>query len=58
MILDYKSIVRRVCALRSLKVDPTAPEKEAQVRKTDLTRLKRANFRNAEDQMMYETVER
>jgi hypothetical protein len=44
--------------LRSLKIDPTAPEKDTQVRKTDLLRIKRANFRNAEDKMMYETVER
>lgn len=50
--------MRRVCALRSLKEDPTAPEKETQVTKTDLNRIKRANFKNAEDRLMLETVER
>lgn len=55
---DHRSIVRRLCALRSLKTDPTAPEKDQIERKTDLNRLKKANFRNAEDRMVTETVER
>lgn len=50
--------MRRVCALRSLKVDPTAPEKDSIERKTDANRLKRANFRNAEDRLVSETAEK
>ena len=44
--------MRRVCALRSYKIDTTAPEKEPEILKTDINRIRKANFIFPEDEQV------